>query len=235
LKVAICEDNPSYLDYIDATVKEILEEGAVKGEIVIACKSQAEMEDFLLAGCADVYLLDINLNSGFEGYYLALKIREAQPGAYIVFISENISFVLQSFKARPFDFLPKPVSKNLLLNLFMDIQRHISSLSPPDSESEYISIRSLSIVYRIKKDEIIMIEKHKNKAFVYTAKAKITCNTNLEDFESYLFDMKTFVRCHKSYIVNKKYIIEKNSTEMTLKLEGGLTSYVSRNYRKLVF
>lgn len=234
LKVVICEDEPAYLSHLSGMVRELFDSREFAGEVLFACGTQEELERYIEAGDANVYLLDINLKNGLEGYETALKIKERQPGAYIVFISENLGLVFQSFKARPFDFLPKPVTRNVLANLLTDIERHMSAFLR-ESEAAYLTVRSAATDYRLKKDDIIMIEKYKEKAYIYTTGSKITCNTNLEDFESMLSDVKSIVRCHKSYIVNKNYIVEKNSVEMKLLLEGGLVCYVSRNYRKRVF
>lgn len=234
LKIALCEDEKAYLSHLAKMLKELFDEERFGGKIVLACSTQEELEHFLQAGKANVYLLDINLKTGQEGYEMALKIKERQPQAYIVFISENLGFVFQSFKARPFDFLPKPVSKNVLANLLTDIERYMA-VEKQGSEKDYLTVHSASTDYRIKKSDIMMIEKLKGKAFIYTTSSKITCNTNLEDFETRLSDFKSIVRCHKSFIVNKNYIVEKNAREMKLTLEGGLICYVSRNYRKRVF
>ncbi|MBP7331872.1 MAG: response regulator transcription factor [Firmicutes bacterium] len=146
--------------------------------------------------------------------------------------------VFQSFKAHPFDFLPKPVLKNVLVNLLIDIERHMAAQKKEterDDTKRYITVRSAAKNYRVKKDDIVMIEKFREKAFVYTTSAKIACNTTLDDFEKMLADVKTVVRCHKSFIVNKNYITQEDPIQMKLILEGGLSCYVSRNYRKRVF
>jgi len=240
MKIAICEDERAYLDYLTRTLQEISDENSFGVSISLACTTQEELEHFLLSDIADVYLLDINLKSGLEGYELALGIRERQPRAYIVFISENLGMVFQSFKAHPFDFLPKPVSKNALMNLLTDIARHMT-IQRQERQQERnnggrcITIRSAAKNYHVNKDDIIMIEKLREKAFVYTAGSKLTCYISLDEFEGMLADAKTFTRCHKSFIVNKNYIVEEDPVQMKLILEGGLSCYVSRNYRKRVF
>jgi two-component system response regulator AgrA len=240
MKIAICEDERAYLDYLTRMLKKISDENRLGVSVALACTKQEELECFLLTDAADVYLLDINLKSGLEGYELALRIRERQPRAYIVFISENLSMVFQSFKAHPFDFLPKPVSENVLANLLDDISRHMAGLQQEgeqgrNGEGRYIIIRSAAKNYRVNKDDIIMIEKLKEKAFVYTSRSKLTCNISLDDFEEMLADSRTFARCHKSFIVNKNYIVEEDPAQMKVILENGLSCYVSRNYRKRVF
>ena len=238
MKIAVCEDEKVTLDHLSRMLRELSGENRFEIDVVRACTSQEEFEQFLETDKADVYLLDINLKSGMEGYELALKIKESQPQSYIVFISEYLGMVFQSFKAHPFDFLPKPVSKNVLKNLLIDIERHMAAQSQgpePADGTRTITVKSASKNYHVNKDDIIMIEKQKEKAFVYTISAKITCNTTLEDFEKLLADVKSIVRCHKGFIVNKKYILEEDPTRLALKLEGGLNCYVSRNYRKRVF
>jgi DNA-binding LytR/AlgR family response regulator len=238
VKIAICEDEKACLDHLSRMLAELSGESRFDIDVVLACAVQEEFERFLETDTADVYLLDINLKSGTEGFYLALKIRESQPRSYIVFISEYLGTVFQSFKARPFDFLPKPVSKNVLKNLLIDIDRHMATekqVPEPTDGTRTITIKSASKNYHVNKDDIIMIEKLKDKAFVYTTSARIPCNPTLEEFERLLADVKSVVRCHKGFIVNKKYILEEDPAQLVLKLEGGLKCYVSRNYRKRVF
>ena len=238
MKIAICEDEKATLGHLARMLRELSGEGRFDIDVVSACATQEEIERFLEEDTADVYLLDINLKSGTEGYELALKIRKSQPQSYIVFISEVLGMVFQTFKAHPFDFLPKPVSKNVLKNLLIDIERYMTAqkqASEPAGGTRTITVRSASKNYHVNKDDIIMIEKLKDKAFVYTTSAKIICTTTLEDFEKLLADVNTVVRCHKSFIVNKKYILEEDPVHLALKMEGGLQCYVSRNYKRRVF
>jgi two-component system response regulator AgrA len=130
------------------------------------------------------------------------------------------------------------VSKNVLKNLLIDIERYMATQKQepgPENRARIVTIRSAAKNYYINKNDIIMIEKQREKAFVYTTSAKITCNITLEDFEKQLADVKSIVRCHKGFIVNKYYILEEDPVHMALSLEGGLKCYVSRNYRRRVF
>ncbi len=237
MRIAICEDEKATLDHLSRMLQELSGESRFVIDIVLACTTQEEFERFLETDTADVYFFDINLKSGMEGYELALRIKDSQPRSYIVFISEYLGMVFSPSKPIPSIFF-QTVSKNVLKNLLIDIERHMAALKQapePADLTRTITVKSASKYYHVKKDDIIMIEKLKDKAFVYTKSARITCNTTLEEFEKLLADVKTVVRCHKSFIVNKKYILEEEPSQLVLKLEGGLKCYVSRNYRKRVF
>lgn len=234
LRVVICEDEQGCLTHLAQMVREIFAAGRLNGELLLACADPGELEAFVRTRQANVYLLDIHLREGREGFEAALKIRERQPEAYVVFISENVGLVFESFKMRPFDFLPKPVSPKGLLDLFSTIFRDMQNQAR-ENEERYLTIRSASIDHRVKKDSIIMIEKYGEKAYVYTAGAKLTCYTTLEEFQNLLGDLPSIIRCHKSYLVNLNHITQRDSSRMKLTLEGGLVAYVSRTYRKRVF
>ena len=114
LRIIICEDNAEYLNLLEDYVNHTLESGNIAGEVVCAATHPDEVESYLTQGDANVFLFDIDLNSDKNGYELAVKIRENNPEAYLVFISEHLEYVFQSFKVRPFDFLPKPVTMKRL-------------------------------------------------------------------------------------------------------------------------
>jgi len=114
LRIIICEDNAEYLKLLEDYVNHTLESGSIAGEVVCAATHPDEVESYLTQGDANVFLFDIDLNSDKNGYELAVKIRENNPEAYLVFISEHLEYVFQSFKVRPFDFLPKPVTMKRL-------------------------------------------------------------------------------------------------------------------------
>ena len=77
--------------------------------------------EFISDHSPNVFFLDIDLNSKWSGLDLASIIHEKSSDAYIVFISQYTNLVFQSFKVRPFDFLPKPVTKKDLGDVLMEI------------------------------------------------------------------------------------------------------------------
>lgn len=233
LEFVICDDNEIYLRLITSWVREILQELSIPGHITLATDEPKNVLQHASLGSGNVFLLDINLNSSESGLALARTIREISALPYIIFITENSTYLLDSFQVRPFDYLSKPVAWNKLKQCISDIHRHhtehTSTALQPD---DYIMIKFSTKVYRIKKNDIVFIEKFRNKSIVHTLHSEVTCYLSLDYFENILKDTSSFVRCHKSYIANKLHIKEVhfNTLEIVFQSEG--ICRIGRKYKK---
>jgi len=231
LQIVICEDNVEYLNLIAGYVKRILKLKNIPGEIVYASVHPDEVETFLICHDVNVLLLDIDLKAKQTGYDLALKIREVNSDAYLVFISEHLEYVLQSFKARPFDFLPKPVTQNRLSICLESIWKDYCRKNASNDLNNTIQIKFGTTVYYIKKNDIVYIAAYGNKLEVKTIDGIISCYDTLKSFEGKLADSGQFIRCHKSFIVNSMYLREIRLKEMEIHMTTGDICYIGKKYR----
>lgn len=233
LEFVICEDNETYLQLIASWVKDILEECSIPGKILLSTGHPVEVAKLIAAGTGNVFLLDINLNAPETGLDLAKQIRAKSTLPYIVFITEHNNHILDSFQTRPFDFLPKPVSWNKLKQCIVDIHRHnLDNYSPATHFDDCITIKFSTNVHRIKKADIIFIEKFRNKSVIHTLHSDITCYQSLEFFESSLQDTKSFIRCHKSYLVNINQIKEVHFNKLEILFHSGEIRRMGRAYKE---
>lgn len=74
-----------------------------------------------------------------------------------------------------------------------------------ESENEYISIKSGTLIHRVPLKDICFIESDANYVIYHLTEKKITARDSLKNVEEQL-SSKRFVRCHKSFIVGKKYV-----------------------------
>ena len=74
--------------------------------------------------------------------------------------------------------------------------------------------------YSIKSDEIIYMEKSINRTNITTSKGVISCTKTLEKMQESL--PKNFIRCHRSFIVNKDKIISIDRKKKQLYLENNM-------------
>lgn len=231
LRIIICEDNAEYLNLLEDYVNHTLESGNIAGEVVCAATHPDEVESYLTQGDANVFLFDIDLNSDKNGYELAVKIRENNPEAYLVFISEHLEYVFQSFKVRPFDFLPKPVTmKRLSLCMESIWKDHCRKNTAKDAE-DIAQIKFGTNIHFIKKSEIVYIASYGNKLEIKTLDGILYCYEPLKTFEKKLEGNKIFIRCHKSFIVNSLYIREIRLKEMEVLMSTGDICFIGKKYK----
>lgn len=230
LKIAICEDNKALLNSIVTLINKILFKNNLDAEIIVASTNVSKFESFIENVHVDIFFLDINLNGEKTGFELAKKIREKNLLSYIVFITGHFEYILQAFKVQSFDYLVKPVNYESLEDCIKRMFLHYKeSTSNELRDSKQIEIKFNSKMYRLKQKDIIFIEKLNRKTFIHSTKSKITCTKSLNSLEKILCN-NTFKRCHKSFIVNKKFIDEIDNKDKVIKFNTGQECSFGRKY-----
>jgi two-component system response regulator AgrA len=198
--------------------------------IVLDSSKTKQVEEYIKTHRPNVFFLDIDFHAEKSGIELASIIHEKIEHAYIVFISQYTNLVFKSFKVRPFDFLPKPVSKDDLENVLLEIQKDKEKSIYVD-RPECLSIKIGNQIYQIPKQGIIFFEKFKNKCIIHSVNKTIYCYQSLDMIFEKLED-PNFIRCHKSYIVNKTFIEKIDMPEKEIILHNGQKCYIGGKFKK---
>lgn len=230
LEIAICEDNIEYREALIKIINSLIADDKINGKVVIACDSPNDLSEFIKSNKANVFLLDIELNSVITGYDLAVIIKNCVQNPYIVFISQHSNYVFKSFKVRAYDFLPKPISKKEFENVMTSIySEYIKNIKTENQGC--ICVKIGPKIYQLPKNEILLIEKRGNKCIFHSVDNTVysydTLETILERLES-----THFIRCHKGYIVNKTYIKEVDISQREIFLFNGQKCQVGRKYKQ---
>lgn len=230
LEIVVCEDNQEYRNLITESINLITAENKINATIVLECDSPAIVEKYIGANAPNVFFLDIDLNAELNGIDLAAIIHKKFPDSYIVFISQYTNLVFKSFKVRPFDFLPKPITKDVLASVLLEINNDYLkkfAVEKPD----FLQIKIGGKIYQLPKHEIVFLEKYGNKCIVHTLNKTVYCYQSLETIFEKL-DNGGFIRCHKSFIVNKRFIEQIDLTAMEIILQGGQKCFIGNKYKK---
>ena len=234
LEIVICEDNIEYLDVLSGYVTKALLENNIPGGIVCKTTNPKQVLEYFKFNSANVLFLDIDLSDDINGCDLALMIKEQVNRPYIVFISEHLEFVFTVFKTRAFDFLPKPATYNKIKNCLLEIHKDYLNATEYDNRDNSIKIKSGATIYNIKKDDIVFIEKLQNKAIIHGVGKLVTCYETLEHFVDLFTKDNQFVRCHKSFIVNKKHISEIRMNKLEVLFKTGHVCYIGKKYKEVL-
>ena len=193
INFALCDDNASIL----ATLKEMLEKIFLKhdykAKIAFSSTNPEELMKYIDNNNVDVLFLDIDLNSKFNGIEIAKQIREHNKSIYIIFITAHIEYVVSAYECKTFDFIYKPFNRR---KLEKTIQRLVDDIR-----------NNLTYFLNLSKSKQIINQRAIN--YIEKSGAKTIYNLNSGTVEVYgSFNQilnnlpKTFVRCHKSFIVN---------------------------------
>lgn len=205
LRIAVCDDNETMLRSLTDKISETYKQNSMTFEI----RSFISGEIFLNSHKEhpfDVVFLDIDMPT-ISGFDIAEQVNNADE-TLIVFVTSHDELVYSSIKFRPFRFIRKSYLETELNEVLADVNAELLKRNAARkfmfqaksgevfvdlSLVEYIEIYSHWLIVHLKDNECL------------------ECYGSLSNMEHELSNYD-FVRTHKSYIVNCKYIysIEKN-------------------------
>lgn len=227
LRIVICEDNEHYLNQLVTTINALLLKNKIKGSIVYYTTNSSDLESLISTIDANTFFLDIDLKNATNGYMLAEKIRKNNIHAYIVFITGHFEYVLQAFKVHSFDFLTKPLADEVLEQCLIRIDENYNLLL---NNCKLLEVKCNSSIYKIKPENIVYIERMGRNTIICLKHGQITCHESLESLEK-LLNSDIFIRCHKSFIANKSYIMQVHLKDKIIVFETGHQCCLGRKYK----
>lgn len=221
IRIAVCEDSIPVQAQIEDHISEILTDCPVEifssGEELLSFLSR-EKRRFSL------YLMDISL-PGISGIETAAAIRERDPYALIIFITDYKEYVYEVFETLPYRFITKPIDKDIFHKAISDAVNYITD------RGELFHFHVDRVQYQIPFQEIIYFESNLRRVTLHTGKEAFSFYGRLRDLSEHLNPM-LFVRTHASYLVNMEYIRSIRDAEVLL--STGEHIPVSRKYRPSV-
>lgn len=199
IRAAICDDESIMLDYLYEHISKEFE----RQKANIQIDKYTSGKDFLNVHKAepyDVVFLDIDMPK-ISGFDIAEKISGIEP-TLIVFVTTHDELVFSSLKFQPFRFIRKSFIKDEIGEVVEDINKVLSKRAA----GRKFKLQTKTHDVYIDVEQIIYIEIYGHWLKVYTADNEVlNCYGILSDYETQLepFD---FVRTHKSYLVNCRYI-----------------------------
>lgn len=220
MRVAICDDDKIMLNLLCKEIKKEFSRfetdySFVTFENGFDLLMLHEKEPF------DVVFLDIDMPC-IDGFEVAEKIKHHNT-ALIVFITSHDELVYSSFKFQPFRFIRK---NHISSELPEAIKALIDTIAERTTASRFeIRTSSGKIFLDLNTVEYIEIYGHWLKIAIHNSDT-IECYGSLSDFEKRLGSFH-FVRTHKSFLVNCKYIysIEQKQVILDDKTKIPLSKY----------
>lgn len=190
----------------------------------------------LLIDIPKILFIDISLITKF-------KVALAKIGKLcnIVYVSDTRMYAYEAFETSALDYLLKP----LTFNLFEEsINKFISfSLQAPERIPRALNVSTITDSFFIKSDargqkdvlikcdDVIYIEALQNEVIVHTIYKDYVCYNTLKDMEENLPD-RSFIRVHKSFIINYDRVSSIERNVITLNGNEKLTVQIGNTYRK---
>jgi two-component system LytT family response regulator len=220
----------------------LLQENCDNVNIVGIAKSVNEARNLLAHHTIDLIFLDIAM-PGENGFGLIPQAQNAN--AIVIFTTAYDQYALKAIKANALDYLLKPIDIDELKEAVAKADKYVKLNKGENNRNESLKnlandltdktgIKKITLPsgqgYRLVDiDDIIHIAADSNYSVFHLLNLeKIAVSKILKDYEEILPE-NTFVRIHKSSIVNLKYIKEYNSKNgLQVVLDNGEMINVSR-------
>lgn len=212
MKIAICDDQQIFIDRLKKLIT------SEETEIHIFCSGDELLKssiDF------DIVLLDIEM-PGTDGLGVAAKIYQKNKKTLLLFITSHREYSTKGYEFRAFRYILKSEPDDF-------VKRNIDdAINEYKNYDFYITVNCKGEYARIVSNRIIYIEAFGHTITVHTIDKDYTGQNRFKDICKILTE-HGFVQCHKSYIVNMRYIetIEKKSC---VNMIDGTTLPIGRKY-----
>lgn len=232
IKVYIAEDNLEQRKQIKEAVKNY----QLFSEWDLEIASTASTGEDLLASIDrenqwNIYFLDITLaeNTKFNnGFILAQEIRNFDPFGFIIFITvrSELSFLTFQYRVQALDFIIKEPTINIqerVHSCLKTVEQRLSLLYKGQNIKLNTGSETISFII----EDILYISANKGHILSLYTKQK-----EYEIYQETLTRLQEqleepFIRCHRSFLVNTKYVIKISRDFSTLELEDGTIIPVS--------
>lgn len=225
MKIAICDDSNIILEYMSEKIKDIFREKKCNVSIE-KFNNGKDLIKNLTNEFFDVIFLDIDMPN-LNGFDIAKKIQSSAISSNIIFISNLEGSVYESLKFRPFRFIRKSHFDKEIYSAIEDLMKTLIC----SNENIIISLSNEKI--RLYPNKIIYIECNDKILKIISHSEVLELRYRLKDIEIHL-EKYGFIRIHKGYLVNSKYIYRINKKGEII-LESGERLPVSKRRIREVF
>lgn len=206
LWIAVCDDEVMECSRIAKKIGEILAERKISCTIR---QFYSGRELLRSSESFDMIFLDIIMGD-MDGMRTAQLVRKKAFDKILVFISSSREYVFDAYEVEAFQYLLKPVEEEKLRRVLLKAVRRTESRS-----QEFIIISRERQKKKFFLDDIYYFEIRGRMIDVHGTGGTFSYYGQIGVLEKELWE-KGFFRCHKSYLVNLKYVDVYNRQELVL-------------------
>ena len=228
IKFVIVDDDVREIEKVKSLIHEVVSDAKILSFSKITSELKAEIQN---ADEHKIYVLDIQLANKVSGITIAKLIREVDWESEIIFITNHDKMFESTHRSiyEVFDFIEKfhDFDKRFKKDIREIIKRNFDNkMFKYDANNIELNIYYRNILY-------IYRDKDERKLVIVTPNNNYKISISIKDMLSYLDDR--FVQCHRSCIVNKNRVEEKNYKEGYFVLDTGDKVYLlSKMNKKLM-
>lgn len=245
MRIAICDDEPEIRNDIERKIRLLYPEI----EILLYENGQALLDT---EAPFDIAFLDIRME-GMNGMDVARALRAAGSDAVIIFVTALEEYVYEAFDVGAFHYLVKPLDRGkfyeVLSKAVTERQNRVTERQNTGAEYQNtaagrgntgtnyrntgteaarmepgITVKTGAVTERVRLSEIYYMEVFNRKIILHKKDGVIEFYGKMKELEQRLGD--DFMRTHRAYLVNLRYVRKYNAAEITL--ENGQTVLIAK-------
>lgn len=196
MNIAICDDQQHFRTAIKQNLKKYNELYYPDEEWTVTEFSNG---DVLIAEDEkrDLYFLDLEMPAK-DGIEVAAGLRKKWKECNIFIMTSHIERMKEGYRVNAFRFMTKPVQ-------YDEMREGLDALRKSQAAYESVTLYSYGTPYNVLHRDIRYLCRESGDTVLYVKDMKFRSEKSLEDWEAELGE-EMFFRCHKSYIVNLRYV-----------------------------
>lgn len=214
IKVIVIDDEKEVREHIKSKINELFKDDIMIIDEADSVESGVNSINNLKP---DLLLLDIHLSDG-NGFDILTRI--SHKDFDVIFITGFDYHAIKAIKVGALDYILKPVDEEEFKNAILKaVHNHkadydlsklieISNEYFKGVEKKRVILKTTDTVYAIYEDDVLYCKSDGNYTTFYTQQLeKIVVSKSIKNILEILSE-DTFVRCHQSYVVNKKHVLK---------------------------
>lgn len=238
LRAILVDDEESARDVLENLLLRFCPEV----ELVAKCNNVVQAVDTINTVHPDLVFLDIEMPN-YAGFEIVRFFQEIDFD--IIFVTAYDQYAVRAFELAAIDYLLKPIDIDRLKQSVaraaaqQNAQQQVERMAILSHTLETRQLKNLILSdkgqqYVVALDTIVAIEAQESYCLIYTTDKKFVASKNLKHFETLLEDLPQFLRVHKSWIINKRYLKQYSKSDLLIHLSNGLVAKLSK-YKKAEF
>lgn len=196
MNILICDDDIYTSKVLE---KLILERPYVKN--VVVGNSGPELLGLLKNQKYDVAFLDIDMPE-MDGLILGKTLKNIQEDLEIVYVTAYKNYAFEAFSVKPYDYILKPIDYDEIYKILDHL--HETKKKTAVLPENMLLVKEKQNYIMIDLENLYFIEKDQKNLLFHCKDQTYTTRGQFQDIEEKLKD--SFLRSHKSYIINLKKV-----------------------------
>lgn len=229
MRIAVCDDEAACLDRAERLVRRVAPEYFEELQID-AWLDNLKMLDVCERNPYDIVVMDIQMEP-LDGFRAAERLKELGQECRLIFLSSKEELVFQSFSYEPVYF----VRKGTVERMEAELRRAFERIREKYHRRVFLHFTDRDgMVEKVSVADIESVQSNRNYLLYTTLEGRqLRIRKTMEEEEASL-KAYGFLRIHRAFLVNTKYVSQVKRNGTSLKMRSGSVFEVGRNYRESV-